>query len=71
MCVIMTNNMDPLKFVDDCYKKERYKLAYDLVTYGLNGPLMWPQPRHTPIQCPEFKGKEVGLKRPENYNLMK
>ena len=25
MCVIMTSNMDPFEFSDDCYKKESYK----------------------------------------------
>ncbi|KAL5553064.1 hypothetical protein UlMin_040465 [Ulmus minor] len=62
MCVIMTSNMDPIQFVDDCYKKDRYKLAYDPVIYGLNGPSMWPQTGDTPIRCPEFK-KQRGRPR--------
>lgn len=49
------NNLEPLDFVDDCYKVETYMRTYDNTMGPINGRDMWPSTDNVPLLPPDVK----------------
>ncbi|KAH7861908.1 hypothetical protein Vadar_032518 [Vaccinium darrowii] len=49
------NNLEPLDYVDDCYKVETYMKIYENSMGPINGKDMWPSTDNVPLLPPDVK----------------
>ncbi|KAH7854285.1 hypothetical protein Vadar_012096 [Vaccinium darrowii] len=57
------NNLEPLDFVDDCYKVETYMRTYDNTMGPINGKDMWPSIDNVSLLSPDVKKRAGRLKK--------
>lgn len=56
---MLSRRIDIDEFVDECYKKERYQMAYNPVIQPMSGSELWPELGKHPLK-PLIKNKQAG-----------